>query len=119
MTFRPLTELLAIRRDRRRLADDDVLARDALSQSDKSVRLELFVRPVLQPKRRVPGRLLELLHREGARLLLLVHVRAAGDAVVSSTGKGRGSYDSLIETSEETSVDGGLVEDDGIFLVVA
>lgn len=70
MALQPLTELLAVWRDGRRLSNDDVLALDSDSRSDEAVRVELLVRPHLHPERVVPGGLLELLHDLHTDLLL-------------------------------------------------
>jgi hypothetical protein len=124
-----LAELFRVGREGSGLADDDVLrarrgkeggkkeevsftncrrkrkkrtnlARNSFSQPDQPVRIKLLIRPMLQPQRRIPRRLLKLLQLHLPTLLLLIHVRA------------------VVQTPKQASVDRRLVHDDRIFLVV-
>ncbi len=96
-----MAELGVIGVDGARLADDDVFARDADAGRDDAVGVELVVRAVLQPQRVAPVGLLELFDNVDADALLAVGVRPEE------------------ETAEETAVDGALIHNHRVFLVVS
>mmetsp|Transcript_10450 Transcript_10450/g.26294 ORF Transcript_10450/g.26294 Transcript_10450/m.26294 type:complete len:461 (-) Transcript_10450:2197-3579(-) len=82
-------------------AHDDVIPRHASARRDQAVVLQLVVRAVPHAVARVARGLLKLLIRHLVVALLLLAVRAVEHG------------------PEKAAVDGGLVHDDGVFLVVS
>mmetsp|Transcript_19783 Transcript_19783/g.45566 ORF Transcript_19783/g.45566 Transcript_19783/m.45566 type:complete len:498 (-) Transcript_19783:580-2073(-) len=101
--LRRVQHLLRLLLDGRRLADDDVVARHARAGRHQPVVVELRVVALAHAGHRLALRPLEALgalHAANVRLALLVFVRAVEDR------------------AEKAAVDGALVHDDGVLLVV-
>ena len=101
MCLGPLAKFFVVRRDRCRLADDDVFARNANPGGNDPVFVQFIVRPVLELQRVAAHRFFELLHHRHADPLLLIGIC------------------SIEKTSEKPPVDAALVHDNGIFLIVS
>mmetsp|Transcript_38486 Transcript_38486/g.101520 ORF Transcript_38486/g.101520 Transcript_38486/m.101520 type:complete len:291 (-) Transcript_38486:136-1008(-) len=95
------------RRPRRRLADDDVVARDAHTRRHQAIVVELRVVPLAQAVDRLGVRLLEALSR-----LLPLHVDPVGLALLVAVR-------AVEDGAEEAAVDRRLVHDHRVLLVVA
>jgi hypothetical protein len=92
--------VLLRRRQRRGLADEHVIAVDALPGNGQPVLVQLFVRPVAQREGALRVRALQLLAHQRALAALLVLVAAEEDA------------------AEQAAVDAALVHDHAVLLVV-
>jgi len=101
MKLCPLSQFLGIRWNRSRLPNNNIVARNPGPGGDQAIVLEFIVRAVFETEGRTSGGLFEFFHDLHADFFFGIHVAAVEDG------------------AEEASVDGGLVHDDGIFLVVA
>jgi len=101
MKLCPLSQFFGIRWNRRRLANDDIVAGNTCAGGNKSVIFEFIVRAVFETESGPAGGFFEFFHDLHSDFFFCVHVAAVKDG------------------AEEASVDGRLVHDDGVFLVVA
>mmetsp|Transcript_11227 Transcript_11227/g.69336 ORF Transcript_11227/g.69336 Transcript_11227/m.69336 type:complete len:386 (-) Transcript_11227:2198-3355(-) len=97
----PLAHAWYVVRHGNSLPDDDVFPRDACTWRDQPILIQLVVRPHTHPQRVFPGRTFQLFTNHSAHLLLLF-------IAICFVGR----------RAKQTSVNGGLVHDQGVFLVV-